>query len=66
MGMTLPCARDLAQTGIRVCAIAPGLFNVSASHVAYIFFNNNLLLVGYCCTHMYVSSLPCIFLRPLS
>ncbi|MCL3882793.1 SDR family NAD(P)-dependent oxidoreductase [Marivita sp. GX14005] len=25
-GMTLPMARDLAQTGIRVCAIAPGLF----------------------------------------
>ncbi|MFP4275090.1 MAG: SDR family oxidoreductase, partial [Paracoccaceae bacterium] len=24
--MTLPMARDLAQLGIRVCAIAPGLF----------------------------------------
>ena len=27
VGMTLPMARDLAQHGIRVCAIAPGLFN---------------------------------------
>jgi NAD(P)-dependent dehydrogenase (short-subunit alcohol dehydrogenase family) len=26
-GMTLPLARDLAQTGIRVMTIAPGLFN---------------------------------------
>ena len=26
VGMTLPMARDLAQSGIRVCAIAPGLF----------------------------------------
>lgn len=26
-GMTLPMARDLAQHGIRVCTIAPGLFN---------------------------------------
>ncbi len=26
VGMTLPMARDLAQHGIRVCAIAPGLF----------------------------------------
>ena len=25
--MTLPMARDLAQHGIRVCTIAPGLFN---------------------------------------
>lgn len=25
-GMTLPMARDLAATGIRVCAIAPGIF----------------------------------------
>jgi NAD(P)-dependent dehydrogenase (short-subunit alcohol dehydrogenase family) len=25
--MTLPAARDLAQSGIRVCAIAPGLFD---------------------------------------
>ena len=24
--MTLPMARDLAQLGIRVCAIAPGIF----------------------------------------
>ena len=27
VGMTLPMARDLAQHGIRVCTIAPGLFN---------------------------------------
>jgi NAD(P)-dependent dehydrogenase (short-subunit alcohol dehydrogenase family) len=27
VGMTLPAARDLAQSGIRVCAIAPGLFD---------------------------------------
>jgi len=27
VGMTLPAARDLAQHGIRVCAIAPGLFD---------------------------------------
>jgi NAD(P)-dependent dehydrogenase (short-subunit alcohol dehydrogenase family) len=27
VGMTLPAARDLAQSGVRVCAIAPGLFN---------------------------------------
>lgn len=26
VGMTLPLARDLAQYGIRVCTIAPGLF----------------------------------------
>jgi NAD(P)-dependent dehydrogenase (short-subunit alcohol dehydrogenase family) len=26
VGMTLPMARDLAQWGIRVCTIAPGLF----------------------------------------
>jgi NAD(P)-dependent dehydrogenase (short-subunit alcohol dehydrogenase family) len=26
VGMTLPTARDLAQSGIRVCTIAPGLF----------------------------------------
>ena len=26
VGMTLPLARDLAQWGIRVCTIAPGLF----------------------------------------
>ena len=25
-GMTLPMARDLAQHGIRVCTVAPGLF----------------------------------------
>ncbi|MGD8310835.1 MAG: 3-hydroxyacyl-CoA dehydrogenase [Chromatiales bacterium] len=27
VGMTLPVARDLASMGIRVCTIAPGLFN---------------------------------------
>ena len=27
MAMTLPAARDLASLGIRVCAIAPGIFN---------------------------------------
>ena len=27
VGMTLPMARDLAQVGIRVCTIAPGLFS---------------------------------------
>ena len=27
VGMTLPMARDLASVGIRVCTIAPGLFN---------------------------------------
>lgn len=27
VGMTLPIARDLAKAGIRVCTIAPGLFN---------------------------------------
>ena len=26
VGMTLPMARDLAQSGIRVCTVAPGLF----------------------------------------
>lgn len=26
VGMTLPIARDLSKTGIRVCTIAPGLF----------------------------------------
>jgi NAD(P)-dependent dehydrogenase (short-subunit alcohol dehydrogenase family) len=26
VGMTLPMARDLADKGVRVCAIAPGLF----------------------------------------
>lgn len=28
VGMTLPLARDLAQHGIRVCTIAPGLFEI--------------------------------------
>ena len=27
VGMTLPIARDLARYGIRVCAIAPGIFD---------------------------------------
>ena len=27
VGMTLPIARDLARLGIRVCTIAPGLFD---------------------------------------
>jgi NAD(P)-dependent dehydrogenase (short-subunit alcohol dehydrogenase family) len=27
VGMTLPAARDLAQVGVRVCTIAPGLFD---------------------------------------
>jgi NAD(P)-dependent dehydrogenase (short-subunit alcohol dehydrogenase family) len=27
VAMTLPAARDLAESGIRVCAIAPGLFD---------------------------------------
>lgn len=27
VGMTLPIARELAQTGIRICTIAPGLFD---------------------------------------
>jgi 3-hydroxyacyl-CoA dehydrogenase / 3-hydroxy-2-methylbutyryl-CoA dehydrogenase len=27
VGMTLPAARDLAQSGVRVCTIAPGLFD---------------------------------------
>merc|ERR1711991_1288284 len=26
VGMTLPMARDLAQSGVRVCTIAPGIF----------------------------------------
>ena len=27
VGMTLPAARDMAQVGVRVCTIAPGLFD---------------------------------------
>ena len=27
VGMTLPAARDLASVGVRVCTIAPGLFD---------------------------------------
>jgi NAD(P)-dependent dehydrogenase (short-subunit alcohol dehydrogenase family) len=27
VGLTLPAARDLSQSGVRVCAIAPGLFD---------------------------------------
>ena len=27
VGLTLPAARDLARSGIRVCTIAPGLFD---------------------------------------
>jgi NAD(P)-dependent dehydrogenase (short-subunit alcohol dehydrogenase family) len=27
VGLTLPAARDLARIGIRVCTIAPGLFD---------------------------------------
>ena len=30
--MTLPVARDLMKTGIRVCAIAPGLFDTPLLH----------------------------------
>ena len=26
VGMTLPMARDLASLGVRVCAVAPGVF----------------------------------------
>jgi NAD(P)-dependent dehydrogenase (short-subunit alcohol dehydrogenase family) len=29
VGMTLPAARDLASAGIRVCAIAPGIFDTA-------------------------------------
>jgi NAD(P)-dependent dehydrogenase (short-subunit alcohol dehydrogenase family) len=29
VGMTLPAARDLASAGVRVCTIAPGLFDTS-------------------------------------
>ncbi len=32
VGMTLPLARDLAQHGIRVCTIAPGLFLTPLMH----------------------------------
>ena len=32
VGMTLPMARDLAQHGIRVCTIAPGLFSPPLMH----------------------------------
>lgn len=32
VGMTLPMARDLAQYGIRVCTIAPGLFATPLMH----------------------------------
>ncbi|TVP72510.1 MAG: SDR family NAD(P)-dependent oxidoreductase [Rhodobacteraceae bacterium] len=32
VGMTLPMARDLADKGIRVCTIAPGLFLTSLLH----------------------------------
>jgi NAD(P)-dependent dehydrogenase (short-subunit alcohol dehydrogenase family) len=52
VGMTLPMARDLAQHGIRVCTIAPGLFatpllstlpeTVQASLAASIPFPNRL------------------------
>jgi NAD(P)-dependent dehydrogenase (short-subunit alcohol dehydrogenase family) len=27
VGLTLPAARDLASSGVRVCTIAPGLFD---------------------------------------
>ena len=32
VGMTLPIARDLAQYGIRVCTIAPGIIYTKARH----------------------------------
>ncbi len=33
-GMVLPMARDLGKFGIRVCAIAPGIFNTPmAKHI---------------------------------
>lgn len=32
VGMTLPIARDLTSTGIRVCTIAPGLFDTPLLH----------------------------------
>ena len=31
IGMTLPIARDLAQVGVRVVAVAPGLFETGMS-----------------------------------
>ncbi len=34
VGMTLPMARDLAQHGIRVCTVAPGLFATPLLHGA--------------------------------
>ena len=34
VGMTLPAARDLARSGIRVNTIAPGLFDAAARDVA--------------------------------
>jgi NAD(P)-dependent dehydrogenase (short-subunit alcohol dehydrogenase family) len=32
VGMTLPMARDLADKGIRVCSVAPGLFLTPLLH----------------------------------
>jgi NAD(P)-dependent dehydrogenase (short-subunit alcohol dehydrogenase family) len=32
VGMTLPIARDLSRNGIRVCTIAPGLFETPMMH----------------------------------
>ena len=34
VGMTLPIARDLARSGIRVCTIAPGIFETPMLHSA--------------------------------
>ena len=34
VGMTLPIARDLARSGIRVCTIAPGIFGTPMLHAA--------------------------------
>jgi NAD(P)-dependent dehydrogenase (short-subunit alcohol dehydrogenase family) len=33
-GMTLPLARDLAQSGVRVCTIAPGIFDTPLMNAA--------------------------------
>ena len=33
VGMTLPAARDLASARVRVCTIAPGLFDLSLIHI---------------------------------
>ena len=56
MGLTLPLARELAEGGIRVLTIAPGLFNTpmlaslpeKVSFISTLFLLSNGIITEYC------------------